>query len=51
LIVCKYGRDNPQRTRTVDQRQVLIQQRLSDPTAEPELADILKQTQDNNDDF
>lgn len=51
LIICPLGRDNPQRTRTVDQRQVLIQQALSDPTQEPEIAEILKTTQDNTDDM
>ena len=51
LLVCPLGYDNPQRTRTVDYRQVVIQQRLGDPSAEPELADILKQTQDNTDDM
>lgn len=51
LIVCDTGFDNPQRTRTVDQRQVQIKQRLSDPTQEPELAEILKSTDDNNDDM
>ena len=51
LIVCPLGRDNPQRTRTVDHRQIIIQQRLSDPVAEPELAEILKQSQDNTDEF
>jgi hypothetical protein len=51
LIVCQTGFDNPQRTRTVDRRQTVIQQRLNDPTQEPELADILVETQDNSDDF
>lgn len=51
LIVCPLGRDNPQRTRTVDQRQRLIQQRLADGTREPELAPILINTQDNTNEF
>lgn len=51
MIVCPTGFDNPQRTRTVDQRQVQIKQRLSDPTQEPELAEILKQPDDNTDDM
>jgi len=51
LIVCPLGYDNPQRTRTVDHRQIIIQQRLSDPVAEPELAEILKTNQDNTDEF
>jgi len=51
LIVCPLGRDNSQRTRTVDQRQVTIKQRLSDPAQEPEVAEILKQTEDNTDEF
>lgn len=51
LIVCPTGLDNPQRTRTVDQRQIIIQQRLNDPTQEPEIADILKRSEDNTDDF
>lgn len=51
LIVCQVGFDNPQRTRTVDRRQTIIQQKLSDPVQEPELAEILKQTEDNTDDF
>jgi hypothetical protein len=51
LIVCPDGLDNSQRTRTVDRRQVIIRQRLSDPTEEPQLADILKRTEDNTDDM
>lgn len=51
MIVCPTGFDNPQRTRTVDQRQIQIKQRLSDPTQEPELAEILKQPDDNTDDM
>ena len=51
LIKCPLGIDNPQRTLTVDQRQVIIQQVLSDPTQEPQLADILTQTQDNTGDI
>jgi hypothetical protein len=51
LLVCPEGFDNPQRTRSIDQRQVTIQQRLSDPSEEPELADILKTTDDSNDDM
>lgn len=47
LIVCPDGRDNPQRTRTVDRRQRIIQGVLSDGVREPELAPILTQTQDN----
>lgn len=49
LIVCPLGRDNPARTRIVDQRQRLIQQRLADGVREPELAPILTETQDNTD--
>lgn len=52
LLVCPLGLDNPQRTRTVDRRNdTIIPQRLADPVEEPELADILKQTQDNTDEF
>jgi hypothetical protein len=51
LIICPLGLDNPQRTRTVDRRQTIIQQRLSDPVEEPALAEILKRTEDNTDDF
>jgi hypothetical protein len=51
LIVCPAGLDNPQRTRSVDRRQTVIQQRLSDPVQEPALAEILKRTEDNTDDF
>ncbi len=51
LIICPYGFDNPQRTRTVDQRQYIIQQVLADPVQEPELAGILTETEDNNYDF
>jgi hypothetical protein len=51
LIVCPYGFDNPQRTRTIDQRQTIIAQVLGDDTEEPKLADILTETQDNTDDF
>jgi hypothetical protein len=52
LIVCPTGFDNPSRTRTVDSRQRVIQQVLSDPIQEPELADILKTSEDSNiDDF
>lgn len=51
LIVCPYGFDNPQRTRTIDKRQVTIQQRLRDPTEEPQLAEILRSTDDNTDDL
>lgn len=47
LIVCPLGRDNPQRTRTTDQREAVIAQVLSDGRPEPELADILKTTDDN----
>ena len=47
LIVCPLGRDNPQRTRTVDRRQDTIKQVLSDGVKEPELAAILRQMQDN----
>ena len=47
LIVCPIGYDNPQRTRSVDWRQSTIAQRLNDPSSEPELAEILKQMQDN----
>lgn len=52
LLVCPEGFDNPQRTRTVDQRQsqTTIQQVLSNTVREPELADILIETQDNTDD-
>lgn len=51
LIVCPDGFDNPQRTRTVDQRQSTIQQVLASTQREPDLADILTETQDNADDF
>jgi hypothetical protein len=51
LLVCPLGFDNPQRTRIVDQRQVTIKQRLSDPSEEPQLAEILRTTDDNNDDM
>jgi hypothetical protein len=51
LIVCQVGFDNPQRTRTVDRRQSIITARLSDPTQEPELADILKNDQDNTGEY
>lgn len=51
LIVCPTGLDNPQRTRTVDRRQTIIQQVLSNPGREPELAEILVTTDDNTDDF
>jgi hypothetical protein len=52
LIVCPTGFDNPERTRTVDNRQRVIQQRLSDPQQEPETADILKTSDDSGaDDF
>jgi len=51
LIVCPTGFDNPQRTRTVDERQSIIAGRLADPAPEPELADILQQTQDNTGEF
>lgn len=50
-IVCPIGWDNPQRTRTVDQRQQVIANVLSEPQEEPQLAEILKQTQDNTGDF
>lgn len=49
LIVCPLGRDNPQRTRTQDQRQRVIKARLSDGVREPELAPILRDVQDNTD--
>lgn len=51
MIVCPTGFDNPQRTRTVDARQTLIQQVLSSDTQEPKLADILTETEDNTDSF
>jgi hypothetical protein len=51
LIVCPLGKDNPQRTRTVDARQRVIKNVLSDGTREPELASILTQTEDNTDNF
>jgi hypothetical protein len=47
LIVCPTGFDNPQRTRTVDQRQQIIKQVLSQDLPEPKLADILTETEDN----
>lgn len=50
LIICPLGRDNPQRTRTVDARQKTIKAVLSDGVREPELASILTDTQDNTDD-
>lgn len=51
LIVCPVGRDNPQRTRAVDARPAQIAERLSNPGDEPELADILKETQDNTGEY
>lgn len=51
LIVCQAGFDNPQRTRTVDRRQTVISQVLASGTPEPQLAEILKQTDDNTDDM
>ncbi len=52
LIVCPTGYDNPQRTRTVDERNDrIIPQVLSDGVQEPELADILKQTSDNREEY
>lgn len=47
LIVCPLGRDNPNRTRTVDRRQQIIKGVLSDGVREPELAPILVNSQDN----
>jgi len=47
LIVCPTGFDNPQRTRTVDQRQQIIQQVLANDLPEPKLAPILTETEDN----
>ncbi len=51
MIVCPDGFDNPQRTRTVDKRQIIIKQVLGNGVEEPALADILKQTQDSTDDM
>lgn len=51
LIVCPLGLDNPQRTRSVDRRQTVIQQVLSSGGQEPALAEILKRPEDNTDDF
>jgi hypothetical protein len=51
LIVCPTGFDNPQRTRTVDRRQTIIAQRIDEPQQEPELADILKNDQDNTGEY
>lgn len=51
LIVCQVGFDNPQRSRAVDRRQSQISARLSDPSTEPEIAEILKQTQDNTGEY
>ena len=51
LIVCQTGFDNPQRTRTVDGRQKEADGRLANGAEEPQLADILKQTEDNTDEF
>ena len=51
LIVCQAGFDNPQRTRAIDARPTQITRRLSDPADEPELAEILKQTQDNTSEY
>lgn len=51
MIVCPSGFDNPQRTRTVDRRQTIIDQVLSSDVPEPKLADILVQTEDNTDDM
>ena len=48
LLVCPRGRDNPQRTRTVDRRQQIIAQRLASVTEEPALAPILKTTQSDD---
>jgi len=50
LIVCPTGFDNPQRTRTVDQRQTIIQQVLANDLPEPKLAPILTDTEDNSQD-
>jgi hypothetical protein len=50
LIVCHLGRDNPARTRVVDRRQQVIKDVLSDGVREPELAPILRLTQDNTSD-
>jgi hypothetical protein len=51
LIVCPTGLDNAQRTRSVDRRQAIIKQRLSDPVQEPALAEILQRSEDNSNDF
>lgn len=51
LIVCQAGFDNPQRTRTVDRRQETIAARLSEPGEEPQLAEILKTTEDNTSEY
>jgi len=51
MIKCPLGLDNPQRTLTVDRRQTVIAQVLSEPGEEPQLAEILKQTQDNTGDM
>lgn len=51
MIVCDIGWDNPQRTRAVDGRPAEITARLSDPATEPELAEILTQTQDNTGEY
>jgi hypothetical protein len=50
LIVCPTGFDNPDRTRTVDHRQIVIQQVLAEPIQEPQLADILKNSEDSTND-
>lgn len=49
LIVCPLGVDNPQRTRTVDRRQTIINQVLSSTEQEPKLAAILTRNEDNTD--
>lgn len=51
MIVCPTGFDNPQRTRTVDRRQTIIQQVLANDLPEPKLASILTETEDNTDEF
>lgn len=51
IIVCPLGVDNPQRTRTTDMRQKIIQQVLSNTEQEPRLAEILTNTEDSTDNF
>lgn len=51
LIVCPYGYDNPQRTRTVDGRQRISKDVLASSQREPEIASILLNNEDSSDDI